>query len=33
MKEEEELIKLSKDPSIYEKLTASIAPSIWYMNE
>lgn len=28
-KEKEELVKLSKDPEIYEKLTASIAPSIW----
>ena len=29
-KEEEEMKELAKDPEIYAKLTASVAPSIWW---
>jgi len=30
---EEEIIELGKDPNIYEKLTRSLAPSIWEMED
>ncbi len=32
-KDEEEILKMSKDPNIYRKLTASLAPSLYGMNE